>query len=340
MKRPDVPAESLPPGKPARGTWGEPIGEGEYDPPVGVEIRHLAALEAIGCERSFRGAADSLGYVQSAVSHQIAALERLVGARLVERSRGNAPVSLTPAGDLLMAHSVEIMAEFRTAHAKLAALDEGRAGTLRVGAPQSIAANVVPRVIASFTKSRPEFRVTPNETNEDTPLFGLLRRGMLDLAFCESPLLDGPFEATELMSDPFVLLVSESSALAERDEAPSLAEIARHPLVGFNTSRSQDTMVRRMAQRGLVPRFAFRTDLNPTMQSLVAADIGIAIVPYLTIDPLHPGTTVFALDELGGRTISLIWHRDRGQSDAERAFAETARAVCPRFRGATGLVTA
>ena len=90
----------------------------------GVEVRHLAALSAIAREGSFRSAAEALGYVQSAVSQQLAQLEALVGEQLVVRRPGSAPVALTNAGELLLAHAEEIMARFDAAHAELSALGE------------------------------------------------------------------------------------------------------------------------------------------------------------------------------------------------------------------------
>jgi molybdate transport repressor ModE-like protein len=89
-------------------------------PWLGVEVRHLAALAAIASERSFSGAASDLGYVQSAVSQQIAKLERVVGMRLIERCRGHRPVGLTPAGELLVRQSRTLL---ETLHAARADLD-------------------------------------------------------------------------------------------------------------------------------------------------------------------------------------------------------------------------
>jgi molybdenum-dependent DNA-binding transcriptional regulator ModE len=82
-----------------------------------VDLRHFAALSAVAHERSFSGAADRLGYVQSAVSQQVSYLERLVGMRLVERARGPQRVSLTPAGALLLGHVDHVLAQLRVAHA-------------------------------------------------------------------------------------------------------------------------------------------------------------------------------------------------------------------------------
>src|SRR6188768_2486306 len=117
---------------------------------LGVELRHLAALQAVAREGSFGGAAVALGYSQSAVSQQIAALERIVGERLVERPGGPRPVSLTDAGRLLLGHADAIVARLKAAQADVEALLEGGAGHLRVGTFQSVGARILPELLRRF----------------------------------------------------------------------------------------------------------------------------------------------------------------------------------------------
>src|SRR3954463_16257271 len=90
----------------------------------GIELRHLVALRAVAQEGSFRRAALRLGYVQSAISHQIAALESLTGKRLIDRSRGTRPIALTAAGVIPLPPAVAVIAGVRVAQGELAALDE------------------------------------------------------------------------------------------------------------------------------------------------------------------------------------------------------------------------
>src|SRR4051794_41568429 len=100
----------------------------EPDRWMGVEMRHLAALEAISEHSSFSRAGEQLGYTQSGISQQLATLERLVGERLVERPGGPRPVSLTPAGDVLLRHARRLVDQLAAARADLEAWAAGRGG--------------------------------------------------------------------------------------------------------------------------------------------------------------------------------------------------------------------
>src|SRR5260370_36216789 len=117
---------------------------------LGVELRHFLALEAVAREGSFGKAATSLGYTQSAVSQQIATLERIVGHRLIERPGGPKPVSLTEAGSLLLIHAGAIAARIAAAQADLNALGEGQAGTPRVRVFQSVGQRILPGGMRRF----------------------------------------------------------------------------------------------------------------------------------------------------------------------------------------------
>src|SRR5438445_9238856 len=114
---------------------------------LGVELRHFLALEAVAREGSFGKAAAALGYTQSAVSQQIATLERIVGHRLIEGPGGPKPVSLTEAGTLLLTHAGAIAARIAAAQADLNALGGGQAGTLRVGVFHGAGQRVLPAVM-------------------------------------------------------------------------------------------------------------------------------------------------------------------------------------------------
>src|SRR5436309_2420165 len=127
----------------------------EPDRLLGVELRHLLALQAIAEHGSFGRAARALGYTQSAVSQQIAFLERAVGEKLVERPGGPRAVSLTEAGRLLLRHAEAIVARMKAAQADLAAFAEGAAGPLRVGTYQSVSARLLPTLVRRFKDEFP-----------------------------------------------------------------------------------------------------------------------------------------------------------------------------------------
>jgi DNA-binding transcriptional LysR family regulator len=302
----------------------------KVDHSSGIEIRHLAALEAVADERSFRRAAARLGYVQSAISEQIASLERLVGRRLVERSPGAGGVHLTEAGEVLLGHGHAILARVKAAEADLDALSEGSSGTLRLGIYQSVGIRVLPQLLQRYAVDWPNVRVLPEESPTDAGLFDLVESGELELSFADLPVREGPFEWVELMRDPYVLLVSAGSPLAHANGV-GLDDLAELPLIGHTTCRVFPRVEAELRAHGVEPNIVFRSDIIGTVQALVAAGVGIAIVPRLAVDTADDRTTMIQLDSrmpVQPRTIALFWHRDRRRSPAALGFIDAAQAIC------------
>ena len=270
----------------------------EPDSWLGVELRHFAALQAVAAEGSFGRAAERLGYTQSAISQQIQTLERIVGEKLVERPGGPRAVSLTEAGHLLLRHADSIVARLQAAQADLHAMRTGQAGVLRVGTFQSVGARLLPEMMRRFREQWPQIQVTLEERDSDAELARMVERGELDIAFALPPFHDMPLETIDLLLDPYVLVVAKGSPLAAMKKTPSLQEIAREPLIGFRTCRSMDPFDSAMRAAGVEPTFTFRTDDNGTVQGMIAAGIGSAVLPRLSVDLTDPRVTVI---ELGSR---------------------------------------
>jgi DNA-binding transcriptional LysR family regulator len=289
---------------------------------LGVELRHLAALEAVVRTGSFGRAARELGYTQSAVSQQIAQLERIVGQRLFHRPGGPRRVEPTEAGLLLLGHADAIVARLDAARADMGALAEGAAGTLRVGIYQSVGARLLPALVRRFRAQWPRVGVRVREESAAADLLRLLEHGELDLTFADLPLPEGPFEWAELLQDPYVLLVSARSELAELDTAPPLREIAKLPLIG---RRSTNEPERFLAGRAPELNVVFRTDDNGTLAALVAEDLGVSIEPRLVVDPRNRDVKMLPFgSRIPPRTLVLAWHRDRYRPQAAQAFVELA----------------
>jgi DNA-binding transcriptional LysR family regulator len=296
----------------------------------GIQIRHLAALLALAQEGSFGRAAERLGYTQSAVSQQIAALERSVGQQLVERPGGARPVRLTPAGHLLEEHAGVILSRLSAARADLARLPPTGPATLRVGTYQSVGARIVPAAVRRFIRLQPQVSIRLTESNSDEDLLLLLERGQIDLSFAVLPLAEGPFDWIELLRDPYILIVPAESSLASRTEPVVAAELATLDLIGFRECRSVHAAEDQLMTRGVLPRIVFRTNDNRTMQALVAAGVGAALVPQLAFEPRDEAVTALTLepDLLPARIVALAWHRDRHLDPETEGFIDVVRFCC------------
>jgi molybdate transport repressor ModE-like protein len=294
---------------------------------LGVEFRHLAALAAIAEEGTFRAAADRLGYVQSAVSQQIAALERVLDTRLIERSRGSQRVALTDAGTVLLDHFEEILAKLAAAWADVEALDGGRAGVVRLGLAPGVESHVVPRVLPRLARDT-DISVSVTECADDEAC-AALADGRIDAALVSTPVRAGSFADHRLIEDPLVLLVRADAPLARRRTPPSLAEIGAIALIGRRGSSDADPAFRQLAARGIEPRIVYESDDAATVHALVASGVGAAIVPALSVDWSDEAVAAVPLDDmLSPRVLSLVWHAERRLTGALETFCDATIAVC------------
>jgi DNA-binding transcriptional LysR family regulator len=301
----------------------------EADRWLGLDLRHLVALKTIADEGSFGRAADRLGYTQSAVSQQIAALERIVGLTLIERPGGPRPVSLTEAGRILLRHAEAIQARLLAAKADMSALEAGDAGRLRIGTFQSVGTRILPSLLRRFSEEHSGVEIVLHESASEPELLSMIERGELDLTFWTLPVASGPHESVELLRDPYVLVVPAGSPLASLGRAPSLKEIALQPLIGFNHCSAMDQVESQLSASGRSPSFVFRSDNNGTVQGLVGAGVGVSVAPRLTVEEDDERIEVVDLQgRIPPRVIGLVWHADRHRTPAAEAFVDTAVDVC------------
>jgi DNA-binding transcriptional LysR family regulator len=303
---------------------------------TGVELRHLAALDAVVDEGSFARAADRLGYTQSALSQQIRALERLVGMRLLERRTGRSPLGPTDAGALLLHHADRIVASLQAADADLAALRQGAAGSVRVGTFQTVGTGLLPKLLARLAVEHPELEVSLVEAVRTEDLTALVETGAVDVSFIVLPAGAEPLETEPVMDDPWMLVVPAGSPLADRAARITPAELAALTLVTYKYALPYNPEAH-LQLLGVEPRVLLRTDETATVLGLVAAGVASAILPWLVVDPADTRISATRIDHLlPPRRVGLMWHRDRYHSTAFAQFVGIAKEVCAELSAHAG----
>ncbi|MBA2616468.1 MAG: LysR family transcriptional regulator [Actinobacteria bacterium] len=292
---------------------------------LGVEIRHLSALEAVASERSFSRAAKKLGYTQSAISGQIATLERAVGERLLERGVGQSDATPTPAGHMLLNHAQTISARMHAAEADLSAIRDQRHATLRVGIYQSVGATILPEVVERLRDEAPGVRLELYEAGNERNLSDLVQAGELDVAFDVPPVRPASLHVAELLSDPFVLLLA--------DDVPGRPDLSTPTLAAFKPCAAQAAAEDRLREWGVDPERILRLEDARAILTLVAERACNALLPRLAV-----GETALPVRRLPPtmprRTVLLVWHRYRTVPPATATFVQIAQAVSAAYGAA------
>ncbi len=261
---------------------------------------HLGRLRVL-CEvidhGSFSAAAESLSYTQSAISQAVARLEAETGTTLVIRDRAGARA--TAAGATLVEHAEVIFAQVEAAELDLAAVLGVRGGRLRVASFPSAGATVMPQAVAAFRARHPGVSLTLAE-GEPEEIAPRLRAGEFDLALLfEFPgVRERPgagLRTVTLLEDPMHVALPTAHPLAAKP-ALTLADLRDQEWVQTSAeSPCARHVVRSCLAAGFEPHVTFESDDYETVQGLVAAGVGVALIPRLALTHVHSGIVVRAL---------------------------------------------
>ncbi|MGN6215606.1 MAG: LysR family transcriptional regulator [Solirubrobacterales bacterium] len=263
-----------------------------------LSTTRLRVLREVIAHGSFSAAADALSYSQSAVSQAIAALEGEAGVPLLERTRAGARP--TAAGAALAAQAEGILAQIEAAESEVAAIASGHGGRLRIASFPTAGATLMPAAIAAFRTSHPGVELSLAE-GEPEEIASRLRAGEFDLALLfEFPgageRLGAGMRRFELLEDPLHLALPHDHPLAGRSRL-RLEDLAEDLWVQTAAaSPCAKHIVRACHRAGFDPRVSFESDDYQTVQGLVAAGVGIALIPQLALSSVRSDVLVRPLD--------------------------------------------
>src|SRR3954454_18457419 len=299
-----------------------------------LDVRRMRVLREVAQRGSFSAAAEALAYTQSAVSQQIAALEREAGTRLVERNaRG---VRLTDAGRALVEHADAILARLADAEAELEAIAGLRGGRLRLAAFPSAGATVMPEAIARFRDRHPGVELTL-EPAEPEPSIAKLRAGeadvVLDITGALRPPREDGIERLHLLDDPMYVALPTGHPLAHKRNL-SLEELAEESWILGTTGSCPDASIflRSCQLAGFEPNVTFNSDDYFAIEGFVAAGMGPSFTPALALISVRDDIVVRSM---GKRPpVRVIWAatlKDSYCSPARQAMLEILSEVGTEF---------
>jgi len=244
-----------------------------------MEIRQLKAFVAIAKAGTFTAAAHRIHYTQAALSMQIKQLEKEVGVPLFTRIRMPRRVVLTEAGERLLERAHHILREHDAALAELAELAGAKRGRLRVGSASAmVSADSLPQILKRLRKTHPHVEVSVSSGTSDELVRKILA-GEIDAAFVSLPVQARNVETDLLSNDQLVAIASPRHALAGQRVVSAFALAGEKLILGERGGNTRRLIDEFFAEAGLKPKVAMELSRQQAIKNMVAADMGIGIVP-------------------------------------------------------------
>jgi molybdate transport repressor ModE-like protein len=297
-----------------------------------LDVKRMRILKEVADRGSFSAAAEALSYTQSAVSQQIAALEREAGSQLV--TRGSRGIRLTEAGEALVRHADAILTRLADAEAELEAIAGLRGGRLRLAAFPTVGATLMPLAIATFRERHPDIELTVKQLEPEDSL-PLLKSGELDIALTIEPneIDDDGLESTFLLEDPMFAALPMDHPMANKSRV-RLKDLKDEAWIGTTDACSCGALVRNHCIRsgGFDPQITFESDDYLAIQGLVAAGVGVAMIPTLALTTVRDDIIIRDLgNEAPVRTIAAATLPGAQRSPAARAMLDVLGEVSKQY---------
>src|SRR5918998_3384295 len=303
------------------------------------DVKQLRVLKAVAEHGSFSAAADALSYTQPAISQQIAALEKQAGTTLVDR--GSRGVRLTDAGQALVEHAEVVIARLAAAEAELEAIAGVRGGRVRLSSSPPAGASLPPPAVAEFTRRHPGVELTFVE-REPEDAAQMLRAAELEIAIVfeyselKQPEFERMYEGIELLplvDDPMYLALPRDHPLGVKPRV-RLEDVAGETWIQETGSHSWCGSFHEAvcASAGFEPNVGFPSDDYNVVQGLIAAGVGISLLPGLALTNVREDIVVRSLGKNApARRIAAATLAGRYRSPATEAMLELLAEVAERF---------
>lgn len=291
-----------------------------------IDLRTLTALVAVVDEGSFRGAARTLGYTQSAISHQIASIERRLGIRMFERPGGRAHIKLTPLGELAYQHAQRVIVAAEALESDLTAALAGERGTLRIGISQS-SCYVLAQPLAELRRQTPGIEISLINCATAETLAQQLDRGQLDVGVYVNIEPDERVVTIPLFEDAWMIITHRDDPMARSNSVTLDALDGAEMIAWHQRWRSQASLEQLWRRRRIRPRIIYRTDDSFMIHTLVATGLGCACLGALSVRELSdPRLRRIAIrDEVPPRTLALCYARNREPTPAAVVLIDAIR---------------